>query len=363
MADDFNKADFNKAAAEAIDAARNRLGVAIVARQYEIMPGLADRYGPAGREKCLQDAGFHLSYLAESIASSLPSLFADYIAWAKVMLAARGIAASDLALNLECIRRAINETLPQEMSALASEYIDAGLRQLPDLPADLPTFIREGDALAGLAKQYLGALLGGERHVASRLILDAVSAGTSVKDIYLNVFQRSQYEIGRLWQMNQLSVAQEHYCTAAAQLIMSQLYPHIFASEKNGRTLVATCVAGDLHEIGIRMVSDFFEMEGWDTFYLGASTPAQSIIQTVTGRKADVVAVSATIAYHVRKVAECIAAIRADDHARDVKILVGGYPFNRAPDLWRQVGADACAANAEEAIAIANQMVVVGGSP
>jgi len=58
--------------------------------------------------------------------------------------------------------------------------------------------------------------------------------------------------------MNEVSVAQEHYCTAATQLIMSQLYPHIFAGEKTERTLIATCVAGDLHEIGIRMVSDLF---------------------------------------------------------------------------------------------------------
>ena len=63
-------------------------------------------------------------------------------------------------------------------------------------------------------------------------------------------------------------MAQEHYCTAATQLIMSQLYPYIFTTGKNGRVLVGTCVSGDLHEIGVRMVSDFFEMEGWDTFYL-----------------------------------------------------------------------------------------------
>ena len=71
--------------------------------------------------------------------------------------------------------------------------------------------------------------------------------------------------------MNLLSVAQEHYCTAATQLVMSQLYPRIFSTERRGRTLVAARVADDLHEIGLRMVADFFEMEGWDTFYVGAT--------------------------------------------------------------------------------------------
>lgn len=30
-----------------------------------------------------------------------------------------------------------------------------------------------------------------------------------------------------------MSIAEEHYCTAATQLVMSQLYPFVFASEKN----------------------------------------------------------------------------------------------------------------------------------
>jgi methanogenic corrinoid protein MtbC1 len=160
--------------------------------------------------------------------------------------------------------------------------------------------------------------------------------------------------------MNLLSVAQEHYCTAATQLIMSQLYPHIFETEKNGRTLVATCVAGDLHEIGVRMVADFFEMEGWDTFYLGANAPTACVLETLAERRADVLAISATITPHVRAVAGLIAAVRSSPAGRDIKIMVGGYPFNIAPDLWRRVGADAGARDALESIAVANQLAAGG---
>lgn len=332
------------------------LAEAITARQYELYPELAERYGAAGREKCLQDAGFHLSYLVGSISTSQPSLFADYIAWAKVMFEGRGIPAADLGRNLEIINDSLREALPEEMRLVASEYIESGLKQLPQLPADLPTSIGVDNPLAQPAKQYLNALLRGERHVASKLILAAVDDGTSVKDIYLHVFQRCQHEIGRLWQMNLLSVAQEHYCTAATQLIMSQLYPHIFETEKNGRTLIATCVAGDLHEIGVRMVADFFEMEGWDTFYLGANAPTACVVETLAERKPDVLAISATITPHVRAVAGLIAAVRSSAVGRDVKIMVGGYPFNIAPDLWQKVGADAGARDALESIAVANRL-------
>jgi MerR family transcriptional regulator, light-induced transcriptional regulator len=217
--------------------------------------------------------------------------------------------------------------------------------------------IDEAQPLGLLASQYLKALLRAERQPAHQLILEAVAAGTSVKDIYLHVFQRTQHEIGRLWQLNQITVAQEHYCTAATQLIMSQLYPHIFSTERNNRRLVTTCVSDELHEIGLRIVSDFFEMEGWDTFYLGANTPTRSIIQMIADHQPDLLAISATMTFHVQRVAELIAAVRSSEAGRKLKIMVGGYPFNIEPDLWRQVGADASAPDALAAVAIANQLV------
>ena len=158
--------------------------------------------------------------------------------------------------------------------------------------------------------------------------------------------------------MQDISVAQEHYCTAATQLIMSQLYPHIFSVASTGGTLVATCVSGDLHEIGVRMVADFFEMEGWNTYYLGANTPTDEVVGALIERKADILAISATISGHLRAVSALINAVRANEACRHVTILVGGYPFMATSDLWRQIGADGTAPDAQDAIALASQFLV-----
>jgi MerR family transcriptional regulator, light-induced transcriptional regulator len=343
-----------------IDGRSQALAEAMTARQYELMPELAARYGEPGRARCLQDALYHLSYLSQSIAARRPALFADYVAWAKVMLAGRGIPPEDLAANLACMRAALEHVLPAEMATLACAYVEAGELHLPQLASTLDSFIVVGGPFSQLARDYVNALLAGERQRASRMILDAVAGGAGVRDIYLQVFQPSQYEIGRLWQMNRVNVAQEHYCTAATQLIMSQLYPYIFTNRKNGRRLVATCVGGDLHEIGVRMVSDLFEMDGWDTFYLGANTPAPAIIQALAAQRADVLAVSATISTHVTEVTNLISGVRRAKEAAGVKILVGGYPFNVATDLWQQVGADSYAGDAVGAVEAANRMMSEG---
>jgi methanogenic corrinoid protein MtbC1 len=348
--------ELNGAIGRILDTERARLAETITARQYEAQPELAAKYGEAGRARCLQDANYHLSYLADAVAASSHSLFSDYIGWAKVMLNARGIPAADLSRNLSIMRDVVREELSPEMAAAVDEYFAAALTRLPSLPSDLPPLFADDAPHSALAKQFLRLLLNGERHAASRLILDAVESGVTVKDIYLHVFQLSQREIGRLWQMNRVSVAQEHYCTAATQLIMAQLYPRIFRTEKNGRRIVATSIGGELHEIGIRIIADFFEMEGWDSYYLGANCPTAAILQALTDRRADVLAISATMTFHIRAVENLIRAVRASENFHAVRILVGGYPFNVEPELWKRVGADAYAANPSAAVALAAEL-------
>lgn len=352
--------DLHQQVSQTIQKRRQEFAEEIVAKQYALQPDFWASFGEEGRIKSVRDAGYHLSYLAEAINAGDPSLFMDYIDWVRVLFAGLNFSDEHLVATLECTAAALQKGLTSPMAAVAQEYLDAALHQVQTAPSTLPPFVKEEEPLGALARQYLEALLRGERHRASQLILQTIDEGVSVKDIYLHVFQRSQYEIGRLWQLNQVSVAEEHYVTAATQLIMSQLYPRIFSNDKNGLRLVAACIGGELHEIGIRMVADFFEMEGWDTYYLGANTPPESIVETVETRQADVLAISATMTFHVGAVANLIEQVRDTEAGRQAKILVGGYPFNVSSVLWERLGADASAPNAQEAIVVADRLVTNG---
>lgn len=220
------------------------------------------------------------------------------------------------------------------------------------------SFADNEEPLVNIASEYLNQLLGGNRKTASQLILKAVERGEAVQDIYLYVFQRCQREIGYLWQTNQVSVAQEHYCTAATQLIMSQLYPYIFSTEKIGRTLVATCVSGELHEVGVRMVADFFELAGWDTYYVGANAPAESVVSALLETNADMLGISTTIHFHLDEARHLINTVRTSGVPEHVKIMVGGYLFNIAPELYKKVGADTYAKDAQQAVSVAHHLLV-----
>ncbi len=335
----------------------------VIKQEYACRPGYWESFGDIAYQKGLEDINYHLSYLAEAIAAEDQSLFTDYLAWAKVLFKSLNFPPDVLSRTIHHLQVALKETLPEEMHASVAPYLSSGERHIQEAPEVLPSFLTEDTPLGGLAQKYLKALLQGERHRASRLILEAVDAGVKVKDIYLEVFQPSQLEIGRLWQMNLINVAQEHYCSASTQLIMSQLYPYIFATEKMGKKLVATCVSGELHEIGIRMVSDFFEMEGWDTYYLGANTPLESVLKIIVDQNPDLVCLSATMTFHVGQVAQIITRIRELEDGQRLAIMVGGYPFNVAPGLWKKIDADAGARDAQEAVEVATRLLSTSSIP
>jgi methanogenic corrinoid protein MtbC1 len=213
--------------------------------------------------------------------------------------------------------------------------------------------------LLDLSRQYVELLRNAERRAAIDLVLHAADE-YPVEHIYTGLLQEAQYEIGRLWEADDFSVAQEHYSTAVTQLIMSLLYPRVAATPKTGGSFIGVCVEGELHEIGMRMVCDFFELRGWRSFYLGSSMPPADLLRFIEQNRADVIGISAIYDGNVESVRRLIPQLRAV--GRDVQILAGGRPFLLQPALWRELGADGTAPNAAEAVGVAEGLLRSMGS-
>ena len=345
---------------KAIGNQRIALAEAMVARICEQQSEIGDSFSEEVRASWVMDYGYHLAYLKESISEEDPSLFSDYLFWLKDRFAASEHREDSVETTLDVIDTTLREHLPEEMHDLVEQYLQTARKTLDYGTIPVPSWFRDDSPLFDLAQQYLDALLKADRQAAANMIMNAVDRGIEIKDIYLQVLQRSQYEIGRLWHRNHITVGQEHYCSAATQLIISQLYPYIFSSERIGRKLVLACVNGELHEIGARIVADFFELEGWDTYYLGANTPRASILSALHTNHAHVLGVSVTMPFHRTGLRELISYIRGHPEANGVKILVGGYALRNSENSWRKLGADGFAPDAEQAVRTANDLLEVG---
>lgn len=208
------------------------------------------------------------------------------------------------------------------------------------------------DELSFLLQRYLAAQLAGDRREALRLLVDeGLLRGIPLQDIQLKVIQPAQYEIGRLWQENRISVAQEHLATAISQLALSHLYRHLPRDPSNGKVVMVSCVEGELHEVGARMASDFLEMAGFDVRFLGANVPTAHLVRMVREQTPDLLALSVSMTYHLPALRTALEQVRAA--APRLPIAVGGLAFTWAPGLERELGASFHGKDARELVASA----------
>ena len=172
---------------------------------------------------------------------------------------------------------------------------------------------------------YFNLLLQGHRQACLRIVKELVAQGTPLKPIYLELFERSLYQVGELWETNRISVAVEHVATAITENAMGLLHPVIFGSEHCGRKAIVSCVANEFHQIGGKMVADFFELHGWHGYFLGANTPIKDLLQMVEDKKPDMVCFSLTL---FANLSDLLGYIRAlTDAFPQVRVLAGGQAF------------------------------------
>jgi methanogenic corrinoid protein MtbC1 len=336
---------------------RESLVEKIMAEQMELMPELKEKYNSAMIAKSKSDSSHYLNYLAQAVFIDEKKIFSNYYNWLHTVLKERGIGKDLLNKHLLAIKNVLKLELSQENFKLIENFVEEAELNLKKSNNHYQSFINEDNLLKQEAEKYLAFLLDMKREKAVKYIVDLVEQGTSIEDIYLKIFQVVQYEIGRLWQLNQISIAQEHYATSVTQLAMSQLYPKIFTSYKKGKKALTTCIGDELHELGIRMVADLLELNGWDTIHLGSNTPAAEILNILAEKEIDLLAISVTLPNQLEESKSLISAVRESDKFSELKIMVGGRLFLQSSDLWQKVGADGFAIDAKEAVKVAESIL------
>ncbi len=176
------------------------------------------------------------------------------------------------------------------------------------LPGDVSDFTR--NILAGHKK---------ECQTKTRKLLDT---GTPIFEIYESLYKESLYEVGRLWENNQISVASEHLATALVEGIMNDLYASLIPQKTIKKKVVLGCVEHELHQVGIKMVGDVFESQGWETFFLGSGVPNESLMKFIGQIKPDLIALSISVYFNMSSLLSLLNKIK--EEYPHLPVFIGG---------------------------------------
>ncbi|MEZ5979690.1 MAG: cobalamin-dependent protein [Planctomycetota bacterium] len=282
------------------------------------------------------DVQGRIESLASSLAVGLPALLAHEASWAAAAWSARGADLDLLRAEYEFLRAELVERLPSETTPLVREHLAAAARAVaaPEVPE--ATILVDGLPMVEAARGFLVAVLEGRRDDAIRIVLDAVESGASALDVQRHVLGRVQAEMGRMWQIGEVNVAEEHLGTRVVEEALVHLRTYLPREPWNGRTVLVAAVSGNAHQLGARVVADRFESAGWRALFLGADTPNDDLVAAVGHFGAHLVALSAGMAVDTRAVADFADALHRE-HAR-VPLLVGSRLLGRRRPVARGRG-------------------------
>jgi methanogenic corrinoid protein MtbC1 len=176
-----------------------------------------------------------------------------------------------------------------------------------------------------LYNTYLSALLAGRRLECREMIQNLLDAHIEIKTLYGQLFQRSMYQVGELWENNRITVANEHLATSITESLLNLAYPAVFATERVGKKAVISCSANEFHQVGGKMVADILELNGWDAHFLGANTPSEDMAQFIQEVQPDVVGLSLSLISNIDHLKHAIEVVKADFPNMD--LLIGGQAF------------------------------------
>jgi len=318
---------------------RQSVAEAMTEEFFVLHPEWVTRYGERGHQLCTADACFHMDFLAGAVEAGSPEAFADYARWTARMLGARGIGAHTLGEIFGQLNKHLSPALLPEQREAISTFLERGREACME---NEPRLSMAGPATDGLRltrEVYLGAILGGHRQAALNIVEEALRSGHSHVDIYSDVFSESLHRVGELWEMNRISVAQEHIATSITQYAIASIYPRMVPAAFNRGNMVVTGVSGELHQIGGNLVADAMEAKGWTVRFLGTNLPHSSILASVEEISADVLCISTTIMANLPSVADLVRVVRSKLKERAPRIILGGSAYRVAAKFARELGA------------------------
>jgi DNA-binding transcriptional MerR regulator len=121
--------------------------------------------------------------------------------------------------------------------------------------------------MSRFAAEAVEALVGYDALAASRVIEEALAL-LPLEEVCLHVLQPALYEIGRRWERGEVEVSAEHFASAFVIRRLGALF-NLSQPEAGRGPVVAACLEGELHEIGLLLTCLFLSRRGVKILYLG----------------------------------------------------------------------------------------------
>ena len=147
--------------------------------------------------------------------------------------------------------------------------------------------------------------------------------GTAPLDIINGPLMAGMAEVGRLFNANELIVAEVLQSAEAMKAAVSHLEQFMEKADtaKRGKVVLAT-VKGDVHDIGKNLVEIIFKNNGYDVVNLGIKVPPEELIKAYQQHHPDAIGLSGLLVKSAQQMVTTASDLK--DAGIEIPLLVGG---------------------------------------
>jgi methanogenic corrinoid protein MtbC1 len=190
--------------------------------------------------------------------------------------------------------------------------------------------------------KFMSAFEQNNKDKCIELSLEHLSNNTiNIPSLYEDILTPALYSIDKCTEEG--CIWKEHVKTSIVRAVIECVYPNIIKFKKNispnGIKVVLACPEKEHHEIGLRMMSDFFTLNGYESIYIGSNTPRDQVCIAISQNIPKYVAISVTDYYLLFEAQKMIKKIRSN-YGSSIKIIVGGLAFKNNSDSIKDIGGD-----------------------
>lgn len=183
------------------------------------------------------------------------------------------------------------------------------------------------------------AVLEYNKEEALKITRNILDNGCCVKEFYEEYLFNIIKGIGKEIEPDVYDIAKEHLATGIIRSIIEICYEYILNEniEKNNSKVIVCSLENELHELPPRIISDYFTMSGYNSYFLGVNIPCEYIVDAINLLNVDYVAVSITNHLNLTKLGELIKLIKISTNA---KIIIGGLAITNNLEYSNNLNAD-----------------------
>lgn len=173
--------------------------------------------------------------------------------------------------------------------------------------------------------EFQNYLISGDYEKCLDIVREIIKNEGEIRFLYDEILKKSLFGVGEMWEQSKITIATEHMASAIVETILSEVYFKVVTKDKKNKKVVISCTENEFHQIGIKMVSDVFEMNGWKVTFLGSNTSTATIIETVQNEHPDILAISLSVPFNLPVLDNMLSKIRTT--FPDLYLLIGGQAF------------------------------------